>query len=90
MLGPFGRVCEILLKSNKTNYVPIDSQIGVTDVFDEAKSKLSGMTNPNEPLYVSDAIQKTFIEVNEEGAEAAAANGKDVNGCSTLIKAMWW
>ncbi|XP_052473835.1 leukocyte elastase inhibitor [Carassius gibelio] len=48
--------------------------MGMEDVFDPQKVNLSGMS-PNNDLVVSKVIHKAFVEVNEEGTEAAAATG---------------
>lgn len=48
--------------------------LGITDLFDKSKADLSGFTG-NKDLFGSKMIQKAFIEVNEEGSEAAAATG---------------
>ena len=48
-------------------------QLGMTDMFGR-DADFSGMTGgTNTGLYVSKVLQKVFVEVNEEGTEAAAA-----------------
>ncbi|XP_056330712.1 leukocyte elastase inhibitor-like [Danio aesculapii] len=48
--------------------------MGMEDVFDPQKVNLKGMSSSND-LVLSKVIHKAFVEVNEEGTEAAAATG---------------
>lgn len=50
--------------------------MGVEDIFDQSKADLTGMYVSGPPLFVSKVKQKVFIDVNEEGTEAAAVTGK--------------
>ncbi|CAG0888163.1 unnamed protein product, partial [Cyprideis torosa] len=51
-------------------------KMGVKKAFDPASSEdLKTIYEGGPPIFVSDAFHKAFIEVNEEGTEAAAATG---------------
>lgn len=46
----------------------------MVEMFSSA-ADLGGLLEVKEPLVVSDAVHKAFIEINEEGSEASAATG---------------
>ncbi|XP_017333419.1 antithrombin-III [Ictalurus punctatus] len=57
--------------------------MGLHDIFSAEHASLPGMVaNNHTGLYVSDAYHKAFLEVNEEGSEAAAATAVVFGGRS--------
>ena len=58
---------------SKLDLVEPLKQLGMTDMFGST-ADFSGMTGgTNKGLYVSEIVQKAFVEVNEEGTKATAA-----------------
>lgn len=62
------------------------SALGMADAFSQVQANFGAMlpvaSVPGQNVYVSEAKQKVFIEVNEEGTEAAAVTGIEMRATS--------
>lgn len=64
---------------------PILSNMGMRDAFDLRMANFSGISSGNE-LVLSEVVHKSFVEVNEEGTEAAAATaGVMMLRCAMIV-----
>ncbi|KAL3278230.1 hypothetical protein HHI36_013568 [Cryptolaemus montrouzieri] len=66
------------------NLIPTFRQLGVRKLFNR-EADLSGISI-KDGLYVSNVLQKVFIDVNEQGTEAAAASGVISNSRSAGVR----
>ena len=58
--------------------------IGMAVAFDDGRADFSAMTSSRERAYLSKVKHKTFVEVNEEGTEAAAVTSAEIQVTSAI------
>ncbi len=57
------------------------SAAGLSEIFESDKADLTGITNvPSFPLYISDVLQKTSLELDEYGTRASAVTAEVAAG----------
>ncbi len=72
----------------KLSFVEILKDLGITTAFDvqnaEFKNKMFKGVKDDEKIWIDDVLQKTFIEVDENGTEAAAATAIIMKNTSAM------
>jgi serpin B len=55
-------------------------QMGMVEAFSQAKANFTGINGGIEPLWIAEVIHQSFISVDEQGTEAAAATAVVMEG----------
>ena len=58
--------------------------LGMGQAFSDS-ADFSAMTEDKEPICIDSVVHKTFLEVDEEGTEAAAATGMTMRFATALL-----
>jgi serpin B len=59
--------------------------MGMPSAFDKDRADLTGMNGTGPKLFISVVVHKAFVDVNEEGTEAAAATGVGISLTSAPV-----
>lgn len=65
-----------------TNLIEVLKKMGINDLFTDN----ADLSKISDDLYVSNAIQKTFIDLNEKGTKASASTGVILDNYATIEK----
>ncbi|XP_048656449.1 serpin B9-like isoform X5 [Marmota marmota marmota] len=60
-------------------------RLGMVDAFQQGQADLSAMSTETD-LCLSKVVHKSVVEVNEEGTEAAAVMGEEMEYCSAYLR----
>ncbi|KAM4815900.1 serpin B9-like [Urocitellus parryii] len=60
-------------------------RLGMVDAFQQGQADLSAMSTETD-LCLSKVVHKSVVEVNEEGTEAAAVTGEEMEYCSAYLR----
>ncbi|NXN95707.1 SPB10 protein, partial [Rhinopomastus cyanomelas] len=69
---------------DKYDLKPTLSRMGIKDAFTEGEADFTGMSE-NDDMFLSQVFHKCYLEVNEEGTEAAAASSAALASRSATI-----
>lgn len=61
-------------------------QLGMEQAFNPEKANFSEMIYGDDPLWIDVVKQKTYIDVNEEGTEAAAVTSVEIKTTSLVVE----
>lgn len=66
------------IEHSADNFIDAQKRLGLSDVFDADRANFENLT-PLEGIYLADARHKTYIAVDENGVEAAAATSYSIS-----------